>query len=98
MKVDHQRPARLLKPLPIPEWKWDNIAMGFVSGFPRISKGLHTVWVVVDKLSKFAHFLTIKTITSSEKLAELYFDKIMWLYGILVMIVLYRDSKFVAYC
>ena len=97
VQVKHHRPARILQPLPIPEWKWVNIAMDFVSGFPRTSKGFDSVWVVVDKLSKSAHFLAVKTSMSLEKLAKLYIDQIVRLHGVPSTIVSDRDTRFVAH-
>jgi len=57
VKAEHQKPASLLLPLPIPEWKWDNIAMDFVMGLPKTSRGYDCIWVIVDRLTKSAHFL-----------------------------------------
>ena len=62
----------MLVPLPIPEWKWSQIAMDFVTGLPRTSQGLDTVWVVVDRLTKSAHFLPIRINYSMERLAQVY--------------------------
>ena len=52
VKLKHQRPSRLLQQLPIPEWKWDMIAMDFVSGLPCMSSGYDAIWVIVDRLKK----------------------------------------------
>jgi hypothetical protein len=60
VKIEHQRPSGLLQPLPIPEWKCEHICMDFVSGLPRSPKGHDTIWVVVDRLTKSAHFLPIR--------------------------------------
>ena len=59
VKAEHQRPGGLLQPLEIPLWKWDNITMDFVVGLPRTTKGNDAIWVVVDRLTKSAHFLPI---------------------------------------
>ncbi|KZV41790.1 hypothetical protein F511_24314 [Dorcoceras hygrometricum] len=61
VKAEHQRPAGLLKPLPIPEWKWESIAMDFVTGLPRTVQGYNSIWVIIDRLTKSAHFLPVKT-------------------------------------
>ena len=60
VKAEHQRPAGLLRPLSVPEWKWDEIGMDFITGFPRSQKGNNAIWVVVDRLSKVAHFLAVR--------------------------------------
>ena len=60
VKLEHQRLAGLLQSLPIPEWKWDMIAMNFVTGLPRTTGGLDSIWVIVDRLTKTAHFLPVK--------------------------------------
>ena len=59
VKVEHQVPFGLLNPLPIPQWKWDNITMDLVSGFPLTQRKHDAVWVIVDRLTKSAHFLPI---------------------------------------
>jgi hypothetical protein len=60
VKVEHQKLAGLLQPLLIPEWKWKNITMDFVSGLPRGRGGSDAVWVIVDRLTKAAPFLAMK--------------------------------------
>ncbi|RVW68091.1 Retrovirus-related Pol polyprotein from transposon 17.6 [Vitis vinifera] len=94
MKAEHQRPAGLLQPLPIPEWKWDNITMDFVIGLPRTRSKKNGVWVIVDRLTKSAHFLAMKTTDSMNSLAKLYIQEIVRLHGIPVSIVSDRDPKF----
>jgi hypothetical protein len=61
VKAEHQRPTGLLHPLKIPEWKWEDIGMDFITGLPRISKGYDSIWVIVDRLTKVAHFILLKT-------------------------------------
>ena len=60
VKVEYQKPAGLLQPLLIPEWKWKNITIDFVSGLPRGRGGSDAVWVIVDRLTKAAPFLAMK--------------------------------------
>ena len=60
VKAEHQRPARKLQPLPIPEWKWEGIAMDFVVGLPRTTKRSDGIWVIIDRLTKSAHFPPVK--------------------------------------
>jgi hypothetical protein len=54
VKAEHQRPAGLLHPLKIPEWKWEEIGMDFITGLPRTQKGYDAIWVIVDRLTKVA--------------------------------------------
>ena len=59
VKIEHQRPAGSLQSLPILVWKWEHVTMDFVVGLPRSSKGFDSIWVVVDRLTKSAHFLPV---------------------------------------
>ncbi|KAK1556123.1 hypothetical protein QYE76_019031, partial [Lolium multiflorum] len=81
VKAEHQRPAGLLQPLQIPEWKWDSVGMDFITGLPKSSKGNDSIWVVVDRLTKVAHFIPVKTTYQGPKLAELYISRIVALHG-----------------
>uniref|UniRef100_A0A2N9EHF1 Integrase catalytic domain-containing protein n=1 Tax=Fagus sylvatica TaxID=28930 RepID=A0A2N9EHF1_FAGSY len=96
VKIEHQRPGGLLQPLPIPEWKWEHISMDFVTGFPRTPNGNDSIWVIVDRLTKSAHFLAIKIGLSLERLAKLYVNEIVRLHGVPVTIVSDRDRRFVS--
>jgi hypothetical protein len=60
VKAEHQRPAGLLQPLQVPEWKWEEIAMDFIMGLPRTQSGYDSIWVIVDRLTKVAHFIPLK--------------------------------------
>ena len=62
VKADHLKPARLLQPLSIPGWKWEEISMDFIVGLPTTQKGFDSIWVIVDRLTKSAHFIPIKTV------------------------------------
>ena len=61
VKVEHQHPAGLLQPLPIPEWKWEVISMDFITGFPMTMRQHDSIMVVVDKLTKATHFVPVKS-------------------------------------
>jgi hypothetical protein len=91
VKAEHKRPAGELQPLPIPEWKWENITMDFVSGLPKSKKGNDAVWVIVDRLTKSALFLPMKMTDSVDKLAKLYVSEVVRLHGVPVSIVSDRD-------
>jgi hypothetical protein len=94
VKVEHQRPAGLLHPLKIPEWKWEEIGMDFITGLPRTQKGYDAIWVIVDRLTKVAHFIPVKTTYKGSQLAELYMARIVYLHGVPKKIVLDRGSQF----
>lgn len=94
VKAEHQRPSGLLNPLEIPEWKWEHIAMDFVVGLPRTLKGHNAIWVIIDRLTKSAHFLHVKTTFSMDQLAQLYISEIIRLHGVPVSIVSDRDTRF----
>ncbi len=70
-------PAGFLQPLPIPKWKWEWITMEFVMGLPRTQKNHDAVWVIMDRLTKSAHFLLMRIDYSLDRLAKLYIDEIV---------------------
>ncbi|GJT16644.1 reverse transcriptase domain-containing protein [Tanacetum coccineum] len=94
VKAEHQRPSGLLQQPEIPEWKWENITMDFITKLPRIRNGHDAIWVVVDRLTKSAHFLAIREDYSTEKLARLYTDEIVARHGVPVSIISDRDARF----
>jgi transposase InsO family protein len=94
VKVEHQRLARLLQPLKIPEWKWEEIGLDFIVRLSRTQAGYDSIWVIVDLLTKVAHFISVKTTYSSAKLAELYMSRIVCLHGVPKKIVSDRGSQF----
>ena len=94
VKAEHQRPTGTLQPLSIPEWKWDDIGMDFITGLPMTQKGNNAIWVVVDRLSKVAHFLPVREDVTASQLAELYVSCIVVLHGVPKKIVSDRGSIF----
>ena len=96
VKVEHQRPAGLLQPLEIAEWKWEHITMDFVTHLPRTSRKHDAIWVRVDRLTKSAHFLAVWMTFTLEELCRLYIREIVRLHGVPVSIVSDRDPRFTA--
>jgi hypothetical protein len=94
VKAEHQKPAGLLQPLKIPEWKWEEIRVDFIVGFPRTQAGYDSIWVIVDRLTKVTHFIPVKTTYLGAKLAELYMSRIVCLHGVPKKIVSDRGSQF----
>ena len=97
VKAEHQRPGGALQPIQIPEWKWEDISMDFVVGLPRTTNGFDAIWVIVDRLTKSAHFLAIRISYSMEQLAQLYLKEIVRLHGVPRTIISDRDSRFTSH-
>jgi ribonuclease HI len=94
VKTEHQKPSGLLQPLPVPEWKWEEISMDFINGLPRTPRGNDSIWVIVDRLTKVAHFIPVRTSYGGDKLARLYVNNILKLHGIPKRIVSDRGAQF----
>jgi hypothetical protein len=77
------RPADLLQPLPIPEWKWEEVTLDFVSGLPPSMINNEAIWVVVDRLTKSAHFIPVNIRDSMEKLTQIYTQEVVRLHRVL---------------
>ncbi|GAU47333.1 hypothetical protein TSUD_101210 [Trifolium subterraneum] len=92
-KTTNTFPAGLLQPLPIPSQVWEDITMDFITGLP-LSFGYTTIMVVVDRLTKYAHFIPTKTDYSSKSVAEAFMDNIVKLHGMPKSIVSDRDKVF----
>jgi hypothetical protein len=80
--------------LQVPEWKWEEIAMDFIVGLPRTQLGYDSICVIMDRLTKVAHFIPVKTIYSGPQLAELYMSRIVCLHGVLKKIMSDRGTQF----
>ena len=78
----------------IPQWKWEDITMDFVVGLPRTKDSYDVFWVILDRLTKSAHFLPIRTTYTTDKYAEIYVKEAVRLHGVPLSIVPDRDSRF----
>ena len=96
VKASHLKPTGMLQPLDIPSWKWEDVSMDFIVGLPPTSKGYDSIWVIVDRLTKSAHFLPVKTRYSSHQYAEIYMARIVSLHGVPKTIISDRGTQFVA--
>ncbi|GJR98910.1 putative reverse transcriptase domain-containing protein [Tanacetum coccineum] len=92
VKAEHQRPSGLLVQPKIPEWKWDNITMDFVTKLPKSSQGYDTIWVIVDRLTKSAIFTPMRETDPLDKLARMYLKEVVTRHGIPVSII-YGQSE-----
>ncbi|GJW51163.1 putative reverse transcriptase domain-containing protein [Tanacetum coccineum] len=94
VKAEHQKPSSLLFQPEIPEWKWEKIIMDFITKLPKTANGCDAIWVIVDRLTKSAHFLPMREIDPMEKLMKLYMKEVVTRYGVPVSIISNCDSKF----
>jgi hypothetical protein len=86
----------MLQPLPITSWKWEDISMDFITGLPKTSRGFDLIWVIMDHLTKLAHFVPVKTNYRASRYTEIYVARIMSLHGIPKTIVTDRGTQFVS--
>ena len=93
-RIEHQHPAGLLQPLPIPSWKWEIISLDFITGLPRNQNQNDSIMVVVDKLSKVSHFIPVKTTYKAANIADIFLKQIFRLHGVPKVIISDRDPKF----
>jgi hypothetical protein len=82
MKASHLKSAGVLPPLLIPMWNWDDISMDLIVGLPLTARKKDSIWVIVERLTKTAHFIAVHTTYSVQQYAELYMDQIVCLHGI----------------
>ncbi|KAL0549443.1 hypothetical protein IC582_013925 [Cucumis melo] len=94
VKAPRQRPVGLLQPLSVPGWKWESVSMDCITGLPRTLKGYTVIWVVVDRLTKLAHFVQGKSTYTASKWEQLYMTEIVRLHGVPVSIVSDRNACF----
>ncbi|KAD3639988.1 hypothetical protein E3N88_29211 [Mikania micrantha] len=94
VKAEHQKPSGLLEQPEIPRWKWEQTAMDFITKLPRTSSGHDTIWVIIDRLTKSAHFLPMREAFTMDKLARLYINEIVVRHGVPLSIISDIDSRF----
>ncbi|GKA83081.1 putative reverse transcriptase domain-containing protein [Tanacetum coccineum] len=94
VKAEHQRPSGLLVQPDIPQWKWDNITMDFVTKLPKSSQGYDTIWVIVDRLTKSAIFVPMRETDPMDRLARMYLKEVVTRHGIPLSIICDRDPRF----
>ncbi|GKA01887.1 putative reverse transcriptase domain-containing protein, partial [Tanacetum coccineum] len=97
VKIEYQKPSGLLVQPEIPQWKWENITMDFVTKLPRTAAGQDTIWVIVDRLTKSAHFLPMREDDTLEKLTRQYLKEVVSKHGVPVSIISDRDGKFTSH-
>ncbi|GJR45366.1 putative reverse transcriptase domain-containing protein [Tanacetum coccineum] len=97
VKAEYQKPSGLLVQPIIPVWKWENITMDFVTKLPKTTSGQDTIWVIVDRLTKSAHFLPMKETDTMEKLTRQYLKEVVSIHRVPVLIIFYRDCKFTSH-
>ncbi|GJU01041.1 putative reverse transcriptase domain-containing protein [Tanacetum coccineum] len=92
VKAEHQKPSGLLVQPEIPKWKWEKITMDFVTKLPKTKNDYDTIWVIVDRLTKSAHFLPMKETDPIKKLMKLYMKEVVTRHGVPVSIIFDRDE------
>nr|GEZ38282.1 reverse transcriptase domain-containing protein [Tanacetum cinerariifolium] len=94
VKAEHQKPSGLLVQPEIPKWKWEKISMDFITKLPKTTNGYDTIWVIVDRLTKSAHFLPMRENDPMEKLMKLYMKEVVTRHGVPVSIISDCDGRF----
>ncbi|GJY96468.1 putative reverse transcriptase domain-containing protein [Tanacetum coccineum] len=97
VKVGYQKPSSLLVQPEIPQWKWENITMDFVTKLPKTATGQDTIWVIIYRLTKSAHFLPMREDDTLEKLTRWYLKEVVLRHGVPVSIISDRDEKFTSH-
>ncbi|GKA33822.1 putative reverse transcriptase domain-containing protein, partial [Tanacetum coccineum] len=97
VKDEHQKPSGLLVQPEISQWKWKIITLDFITKLPKTSSGYDTIWVIVDRLTKSAHFLPMKENDSMERLTRVYLKEVVSKHGVSVSIISDRDSRFISH-
>ncbi|GKA15898.1 putative reverse transcriptase domain-containing protein [Tanacetum coccineum] len=92
VKAEHQKPFGLLVQPEISQWKWEKITMDFVTKLPKTSTGQDTIWVIIERHTKYAHFLPMKETNSMEKLTRQYLKEVVSRHGVPVLIISDRDG------
>ncbi|GJT74289.1 reverse transcriptase domain-containing protein [Tanacetum coccineum] len=92
VKAECQKPSGLLIQPEIPTWKWERITMDSVTKLPKTSSGHDTIWVIVDRLTKSAHFIPTRETDSMETLTRLYIKEIVSRHGVPISIISDHDS------
>jgi hypothetical protein len=96
VKTNYMNPRGLLQPLSILEWKWDDISMDFIVGLPLTARKFDSIWVIVDRLSKSAHFIPVHIHYDVQWYVEIYIAHELCLHEVPKMIISNRGSQFVA--
>jgi hypothetical protein len=87
VKADYMKPGGLLQPLSILEWKWDDIGMDFIMCLPMTGCKFDSIWVIMDRLSKYVHFIPVHTHYDVQRYVEIYIAHVLCLHGVLKMII-----------
>jgi hypothetical protein len=96
VRTSHLKVSGTLQPLPIPSWKWEDISMDFIVGLPNASQKYDSIWVIIYRLTKTAHFLPVHTTYTAKKYVEVYLDQIIRLHGVPKTIISDRGAEFIA--
>jgi hypothetical protein len=97
VKVDYMKPGGQLQHLSVLNWKWDDISMNFIVGLPLTARKFDSIWVIVDRLTKSAHFIHVNTKYRVEKYVEIYIAHVLSLHGVPKIIISDQGSQFVAH-
>jgi hypothetical protein len=97
VKADYMKPGGLLQPLSIPDWKWEDISMDFIVGLPPTARKVDSIWVIIVRFTKSAHFIPVHTCFIANKYVEIYIARILYLHGVPKIIFCDRGSQFFAH-
>ena len=97
VKAEHLKPGGLTHIIEVPTWKWEAVNMDFVVGLPRTRRQHDSIWVIVVRLTKSAHFIPMKSTYIADDYVRLYIDDIVRWHGIPLSIILDRGAQFTSY-